>query len=852
MSTADKNLWGDSLDKRAFAGLAAVAVVGLGVVAPAEAVAADRTTLYVDQNSCAPHPDGSAMYPFCTIQAAADAVQPGQTVLVTGGVYRERVTVRRSGTPDRPIVFAAGAPGTYNTGVLLTSPYQAAGTETGFLFSGVHDVELRKFTFSGLGTAVAADASTRVRIADSTFHPELLNGMPSRPQVSVRNSSEDVAVQQNDFDYAPFGGIEVASGSRGTLVTANRIEHTDGTGIAVVDAPGTKITNNDVTGACGNSIALTGASSGSLVENNIVAKVRPGADPAVCPAGSSPAEIAVADAAAEGLTLDYNIVHADAGTPAYRWSGTAYSTAAELRAATGQGAHEYHGDPQLGLDGTPLAGSPALDSGDPTAPWAGSDRWQRPEADNPLVSSPAGQGPRDRGALEMQAVDHFGFEPTVLAGAAPLAVSLTPKPVLNWPTELSYRFDFGDGSPAGSSTGQTVNHVYTRPGTEPNITVTATAPNGHRVTGRAQAHVRYPAGGYVAVPPARVLDTRTGLGSGSAAPLGHGEQKNLTVPGIPAGATAVVLNLTAVTPTDSGHLDVWPAGDPAPGTSNLNFTPGQIVSNLVTVPVNADGTVTLRNSAGATDVVADLSGYYRPNDGSRFTAMLPQRLVDTRDTGSPLGGGEVLSVQVGGNAGVPSSATAAVLNITATEGQRDSFLTAHASGTPRPDTSNVNYAAGRTVPNQVIVPIGADGRVAIDNNDGSTHVVVDIAGYYDTYGADLFTPVRPARLLDTRQSYPGVIGPDQSKPVSLSPGLDGGVNPDAIVLNVTAVQPTTDTHLSVWSGVRTIASNVNVVRGGVAANHVTTRVDARGGFNLYNHAGSTHAVADLFGYFSKD
>ncbi|AUY52608.1 hypothetical protein [Streptomyces sp. CB01881] len=268
--------------------------------------------------------------------------------------------------------------------------------------------------------------------------------------------------------------------------------------------------------------------------------------------------------------------------------------------------------------------------------------------------------------------------------------------------------------------------------------------------------------------------------------------------------------------------------------------------------MNADGTVALRNSSGTTHVVADLSGYYRPNDGRRFTPLTPQWLIDTRDTGTPLGGRGKVSVQVAGNARVPSSATAAVLNVTVTEGQKDGYLTAYASGTPRPGTSNINYAPGQTVPNQVIAPIGADGRVTIENNDGSAHVVVDLAGYYDANCADLFTPVRPARLLDTRESYPGLIGPDQSKYVTLPAGLDGGVNPDSAVVNVTAVQPTTDTHLTVWANTRQYTSNVNVTKGGTAANHVTTQIDGNHGFNVYNHAGSTHAVADLFGYFGKD
>ncbi|MEV0192817.1 hypothetical protein AB0I39_30335 [Kitasatospora purpeofusca] len=97
------------MNRRACAAMAAAVVVGLGVVVPVGAGAADRPTIHVDQNSCSSAADGSAAYPFCSIQAAADVVEPGQTVVVAGGIYRESVTLRRSGTPERPIVFVGGA-----------------------------------------------------------------------------------------------------------------------------------------------------------------------------------------------------------------------------------------------------------------------------------------------------------------------------------------------------------------------------------------------------------------------------------------------------------------------------------------------------------------------------------------------------------------------------------------------------------------------------------------------------------------------------------------------------------------------------------------------------------------------
>jgi len=78
-------------------------------------------------------------------------------------------------------------------------------------------------------------------------------------------------------------------------------------------------------------------------------------------------------------------------------------------------------------------------------------------------------------------------------------------------------------------------------------------------------------------------------------------------------ATAVVLNVTAVQGTLPSFMTVWPADVSQPLASNLNFTPGEDIPNLVTVKLSASGQVKIYNNAGSVDVVADVVGWYAPN-----------------------------------------------------------------------------------------------------------------------------------------------------------------------------------------------------------------------------------------------
>jgi hypothetical protein len=204
--------------------------------------------------------------------------------------------------------------------------------------------------------------------------------------------------------------------------------------------------------------------------------------------------------------------------------------------------------------------------------------------------------------------------------------------------------------------------------------------------------------------------------------------------------SAVVVNVTVTQPSSSGFVTVYAGGATMPGTSNLNFTAGQTVPNLVIAPVGADGTIAITNSFGGTvQLIADTFGYYLGGtaaDAGAFTSLAPYRQLDTRDgTGGvsgPVAPGATIRVHVDGNGGIPASGVSAVVvNVTVAQPSSSGFVTVYASGTARPGTSNLNFTAGQTVPNLVIAPVGSDGMIAITNSFGGTvQLVADTFGYY--------------------------------------------------------------------------------------------------------------------------
>lgn len=382
-----------------------------------------------------------------------------------------------------------------------------------------------------------------------------------------------------------------------------------------------------------------------------------------------------------------------------------------------------------------------------------------------------------------------------------------------------------------------------------------------------------PGSSYHPITPTRVLDSRTGVGF--AGTVTATTPRSLAVAGtgpgtpsaaVPATARAVVLNVTVTDSTAESFLTVHPSGSPPPSTSNLNFGAGQTVPNLVTVQVGTGGRIDLRTAVGATNVVADLVGWFDDGTGpgDRFVGVTPRRLLDSRtSTGgwsAPLRGGSprALAVEAPGAAGgIPATATAVVANVTVTGGTEPSFVSVWPSDRPQPNVSNLNFLPGQTRANLVVVATGADGSIRAANAHGSVHVVVDVVGYFDPTTGSRFHPVGPARFLDSRvaRGLMGPQGPGPARSVAVA-GATGTTVPagaTGIVANLTIADGTAETYLSAFPGGEEQPdpySTLNAGPGQVVPNLTMVGLGPAGDLGIANHRGDAAVIGDVVGYFA--
>lgn len=269
------------------------------------------------------------------------------------------------------------------------------------------------------------------------------------------------------------------------------------------------------------------------------------------------------------------------------------------------------------------------------------------------------------------------------------------------------------------------------------------------------------------VAPTRLLDTRDGTG-GRLGGLPVGGSYDLPVTGragIPAGAAAAVVAITATEALAPGFVTVWPTTLPRPFVAALNVpAPGATVTNLAIAEIGAGGSISLFSQAGThlvVDVVGWMTGAGSPADtAGLFVPNGPDRQLDSRLSGNGLLAGRTrsdLPLRLPG--GLPAASVAAVAaNITVTETSGSLYLTAYAARTKRPWAAVLTSdRAGQTIGSFSIVPAGTGGTISLYPMV-RTHVVVDAAGFFLGSPAPADQAVAPSG--PTQRGAPALAGFD--------------------------------------------------------------------------------------------
>lgn len=243
---------------------------------------------------------------------------------------------------------------------------------------------------------------------------------------------------------------------------------------------------------------------------------------------------------------------------------------------------------------------------------------------------------------------------------------------------------------------------------------------------------------------------------------------------------------------------------------------------------------------------------------SRFMSLTPKRLLDTRPAqggrGSiPANGGITLAVR--GHAGIPSTATSVVLNLTASGASKPGSIRVWPGGRSQPANPVLFFEPPRDVAQLTTVGLDSTGQLKFSSSGAATHLIADVVGYYESAGTTTIgrtVNVLPARFLDTR---PGAKVPGGSV-VQVQITGRGGVpttGVSAVIANLTLTGvAATNTSATAWPGGAALPSPLtpNVVSSDTRSNQVVVPLGSTGKVSL-RPTTSSDLILDVVGYVTS-
>jgi|GEM_PF-2351390 len=443
---------------------------------------------------------------------------------------------------------------------------------------------------------------------------------------------------------------------------------------------------------------------------------------------------------------------------------------------------------------------------------------------------------------------------------------------------VSYAWTFGDSA---SGSGVTASHTYAATGGY-SVTLTVTDTDGLTASVSTKVSVNsdpLPAAeSFFAVPRCRVLDTR------GSAPLTSGAPLVISVAGncnIPSSAKALSLAVTAIQPTDSGFLGLYPGNLPVttPNKGILNFLPATSPrSNNAIVRLATDGSgtlgikLTVSGTPGQVHLTIDVDGYFSQDTSAPsgaqgpfgFQPLAPCRVVDTRPS-SPLVSGVARTFSVQGNCGIPASGVGAVssnLKIVPTPSDGGAIVL-YPAGVPVPVATNLSFNAGinwiaegeRSALASSTPDLGM--QFVSSTSSGSVHAVFDVNGYFSSGAPLKYHPLAGCRAVDTRAADTG--GPSLTGGSTRTFQLQGNCNvpvgAKAVFLNVVALGATATGDIRLYASnaaapaVGTLSFDIgeSALGNGAIVPLGTTIPDLA--LQVSPFTGGLNLILDVFGYF---
>jgi hypothetical protein len=260
------------------------------------------------------------------------------------------------------------------------------------------------------------------------------------------------------------------------------------------------------------------------------------------------------------------------------------------------------------------------------------------------------------------------------------------------------------------------------------------------------------------------------------------------------------------------------------------------------------------------------NGTERPPRASEFVTLSPDRVLETRSEAGQIGyigdkpaAGAVVEVKVTGvgSSMVPEDARAVAINVTLTENEAGTHVTAYNCDDERPDASNVNsLQLTGAASNLALVGISDAGTICLYTLAAS-HLVADIGGYVPSTSG--VTPIVPERILETREAS-GQIGYTGTQPaagstirVDVAASAQVADDAKAAFVNVTSAESSAPGHITVWNcdDDRPDASTLNYEPGAVIPNFAVAELSSTGEICLYAFSG-TDLIVDVMGVIPPD